>query len=59
MKYVIERMNKETREWWTGSGWSDVDVDAKWFDSKEQAIISLEDDPEGSCGTVTGFEVTI
>lgn len=55
MKYVIERMNEVTREWWTGSDWSDVDTDAEWSDDRHQA--------EGLArligGEVTGFEVEV
>ena len=38
MKYVIERKNGTTREWWTGSGWSDVDTDAAWYAARPDAV---------------------
>ena len=52
MKYVIERMNDGTREWWDGSDWSDVDTDADWFDNRAEA--ERVADIRG--GSATGFE---
>lgn len=37
MKYVIERMHEERREWWTGDEWSEVDTDAQWYDTDAEA----------------------
>jgi len=33
--YVIERKVDGQKEWWTGSQWSDVDTDAKWYTEKQ------------------------
>lgn len=52
-KYVIEKMDKKSRVWWTGDGWSDVDTDAWWFESRKGAEICAA----AVGGSVTGFEV--
>lgn len=57
MKYVIERMNKETREWWTGTEWSDVDTDAEWYEDEEDAVFSAMHCNGEVVGYETGSEV--
>jgi len=53
MKYVIEKLENGTREWWTGEDWSDVETDAEWFEEREHAETKAAE----WGGTVTGFEV--
>ena len=50
-KHVVERMNKNTREWWTGEEWSDVDTDAMWLDAKEAQLVV-----ENQGGSATKFD---
>lgn len=59
MQYVIQKMNGETREWYTGecsegSMWSDIDTDALWFRDKSSADLTVKELSEGE---VVGFEV--
>ena len=53
MKYVIERIDGQTRSWWTGHMWSDIDIDALWYANREDA--------EKECilvgGTVVAYQV--
>lgn len=60
MKYVLERMNGVVREWYTGLSWpreqwSDVAIDAMWFDSEMDANVEIN---AGLLdGTPVGYEV--
>lgn len=33
-RFVIERTSEFLREWWTGSGWSKYDRDARWYENE-------------------------
>ena len=48
---VIEKMNGETRVWWTGSEWSAVDTDAAWMTADEATETAVR-----IGGTATEFE---
>lgn len=53
-KYVIERMEGTTRQWWTGDDWSDMETEALWFVD----LVTAEEHSIDNCGgTVTGFEI--
>ncbi len=42
--FVIERMGEATRDWWTGSDWSDNPIDAKWYDQEPFATLETDDE---------------
>ena len=39
-QYVVEIMNGVVREWWTGVDWSNIDMDAEWYDQEEAEEIA-------------------
>lgn len=53
VKYIVERTDIGTREWWTGKDWSDVDTDAQWYDTESEADVEAA----RVGGSATGFEV--
>lgn len=54
-KYVVERMNNSTREWWTGEDWSEVDTEADWYTERNVA----QKVAEAVGGSPTAFEVDL
>ncbi len=56
-RYVIERTSESKREWWTGSGWSEDDHRAQWFECKPDACREADDENahvvEYTSGTVS------
>ncbi|HUX16829.1 MAG TPA: hypothetical protein VMW52_10180 [Phycisphaerae bacterium] len=56
MKYVIERMNGVTREWWTGQRWSQVDTDATWYDTRSAAEQVVASAHRGRAAEVVGYD---
>lgn len=59
MQYVIERMDGGRREWWTCDDvWSDIDMDAQWYNSVADADEVVSRIGEGvSVGYQVGEEV--
>lgn len=50
--YVVERMNGESREWWTGDTWSESETDAAWYNENKAKEVAEE-----VGGSPTWFEV--
>lgn len=43
-KYVIQRTSETTREWWTGSGWTDDVTLAMYYDDKPDVSVEAMDE---------------